>query len=395
MVKFTLKGISNLTESPAYFQQVNGIYRKDGALAENNRNLMLHQLFAIDDKEALLQWFKEKSPQPSLIRTEDLDSIKREHCLEYYEESLATHCLGFLTTAGFKKNQLDEVKASLPTHLNQAGNTLLKKAIRAAGLMYLENLINTNNELASLLLVAGKENLQGLLSAVIPPAHANLTELLAPTDFHQLWQQHLTPLLNYQHIKETRKTVAALNQLSPGEVLKRTGVNLTQITTNSKPIAYLLKNYQIQLEAHLINMAFDELTILSEHDPEVDRITEYYDPVAQRLMDQPQEWHKLRNSLCFSIALIKALQQYENALGFSGNLAYGDYVFKKVSQHSIHELCKFIVTQEPLGLRADSFFIFLLDQKESLGLNEALQPLLSIGRLQTCFEKQLYCNVPQ
>ncbi len=33
MVKFTLKGISNLTESPAYFQQVNGIYRKDGALA--------------------------------------------------------------------------------------------------------------------------------------------------------------------------------------------------------------------------------------------------------------------------------------------------------------------------------------------------------------------------
>ncbi len=34
MVKFTLKGISNLTESPAYFQQVNGIYRKDGALAE-------------------------------------------------------------------------------------------------------------------------------------------------------------------------------------------------------------------------------------------------------------------------------------------------------------------------------------------------------------------------
>ncbi len=28
-----LKGISNLTESPAYFQQVNGIYRKDGALA--------------------------------------------------------------------------------------------------------------------------------------------------------------------------------------------------------------------------------------------------------------------------------------------------------------------------------------------------------------------------
>ncbi len=35
MVKFTLKGISNLTESPAYFQQVNGIYRKDGALALN------------------------------------------------------------------------------------------------------------------------------------------------------------------------------------------------------------------------------------------------------------------------------------------------------------------------------------------------------------------------
>ncbi len=34
MVKFTLKGISNLTESPAYFQQVNGIYRKDGALAD-------------------------------------------------------------------------------------------------------------------------------------------------------------------------------------------------------------------------------------------------------------------------------------------------------------------------------------------------------------------------
>ncbi len=33
LVKFTLKGISNLTESPAYFQQVNGIYRKDGALA--------------------------------------------------------------------------------------------------------------------------------------------------------------------------------------------------------------------------------------------------------------------------------------------------------------------------------------------------------------------------
>ncbi len=39
MVKFTLKGISNLTESPAYFQQVNGIYRKDGALSRLNKDL--------------------------------------------------------------------------------------------------------------------------------------------------------------------------------------------------------------------------------------------------------------------------------------------------------------------------------------------------------------------
>ncbi len=40
MVKFTLKGISNLTESPAYFQQVNGIYRKDGALALDEVKLL-------------------------------------------------------------------------------------------------------------------------------------------------------------------------------------------------------------------------------------------------------------------------------------------------------------------------------------------------------------------
>ncbi len=41
MVKFTLKGISNLTESPAYFQQVNGIYRKDGALARVDAHLFI------------------------------------------------------------------------------------------------------------------------------------------------------------------------------------------------------------------------------------------------------------------------------------------------------------------------------------------------------------------
>ncbi len=50
MVKFTLKGISNLTESPAYFQQVNGIYRKDGALAKSLRGLNLRWLIDWRDK---------------------------------------------------------------------------------------------------------------------------------------------------------------------------------------------------------------------------------------------------------------------------------------------------------------------------------------------------------
>ncbi len=47
MVKFTLKGISNLTESPAYFQQVNGIYRKDGALALRRIRLYSGQLMVL------------------------------------------------------------------------------------------------------------------------------------------------------------------------------------------------------------------------------------------------------------------------------------------------------------------------------------------------------------
>ncbi len=58
MVKFTLKGISNLTESPAYFQQVNGIYRKDGALAftqttEDGRNALIIALMKCAEQAAV------------------------------------------------------------------------------------------------------------------------------------------------------------------------------------------------------------------------------------------------------------------------------------------------------------------------------------------------------
>ncbi len=61
MVKFTLKGISNLTESPAYFQQVNGIYRKDGALAFGGESM--RRLY-----DFLTDWRSDQSKIPYQVK---------------------------------------------------------------------------------------------------------------------------------------------------------------------------------------------------------------------------------------------------------------------------------------------------------------------------------------
>ncbi len=70
MVKFTLKGISNLTESPAYFQQVNGIYRKDGALAAAG-----NQKLKLTKKEVGILLTKSIAPQEGAKLIENSDYL--------------------------------------------------------------------------------------------------------------------------------------------------------------------------------------------------------------------------------------------------------------------------------------------------------------------------------
>ncbi len=82
MVKFTLKGISNLTESPAYFQQVNGIYRKDGALALNkkiNEKELLASSTSVanSDDDQADECFVEATIQDSVVLSQQLISITR------------------------------------------------------------------------------------------------------------------------------------------------------------------------------------------------------------------------------------------------------------------------------------------------------------------------------
>ncbi len=77
MVKFTLKGISNLTESPAYFQQVNGIYRKDGALAKSTFK---------DGLVGLISTTRERHPSAKFIGIAD-GAKENWNFLEKYTDS--------------------------------------------------------------------------------------------------------------------------------------------------------------------------------------------------------------------------------------------------------------------------------------------------------------------
>ncbi len=110
MVKFTLKGISNLTESPAYFQQVNGIYRKDGALA-------VKDAYIYDD------------PNKQLISWSEFYVRLNEYCknagLPTDKEQLVVTLKKRLQKTSQKVNDSYHKNASLV--INESGQPVLKK----------------------------------------------------------------------------------------------------------------------------------------------------------------------------------------------------------------------------------------------------------------------------
>ncbi len=300
-------------------------------IATNQHNLMLHQLLALNNPDWIRKWFIQQDPMFSAMTEREALSIGTSLTFKWYKDSLFQQCALILKEIGFKQIGVIKVRAKLPEHLSLASDKLIRQAVQASRFSRLSDFIANieDTTLIHLLVAVSKDKARAFLSQ--SKIFGSLVASLSKQEFSKLWYEHCAPLLENEWRESSKVAINELRALATkdaDEFLSETGVELSSIPGGWDGVKASLQGYPVCLEMHLVEMLLRELTAMVDSEQQVSSMLSVYELKLTVLQAQQVEtyakWHELRISLCLSLAMVKAVIQYERRLGEQANRFYRD-----------------------------------------------------------------------
>ncbi len=386
---------------PTYYQQIPIQLLKTALAKLQKQAIALQPLVQNKTNPRICQWILNKN-DPEIcqwlcseldIPLEELPCLNLTSFTKFYQHNLTITCLNLLLTNQFQTPTLSQIRVALPDYLQKTNKALIAGTLQEAAFKILAEFISqeSNYALCLLLCIVGSTSGRILLAEATATTHKELAYMLRPSTLKNLITKCCLPMKE-RNLITARATLTTLIQTSPKGFLLATGIDLTRLAKTDELFASI-KNQLTELD---IKIAAHDLLALSKQYQEVMPLRRFYKKagvIIGSTDSKPDQWQELKQSLYFSLILVKAFyhyQQTQQALGKEINPVYKDYVFKQVKQHSLQQFCKLTLEQEQLGLREDSFFIYVLEQKDSPYFSEVFKPFIANNELQSCIDERLY-----